>query len=121
MTTPASRAFGSGWLSGVLSVTLGAIGLGAVFCFHYPSLLTMPELRGLYPIPFIRADWLTAALGKDSPLAADLRSLTALHTALEGGEGARLPCGPTPRAFGRLNPVQNNLPRFLKLGLNMQW
>ena len=55
MTTPASRAFGEGWLSGVLSVTLGAIGLGAVFCFHYPSLLTMPELRGLYPIPFIRA------------------------------------------------------------------
>ena len=39
----------------MLSVALGAIGLGAVFCFHYPSLLTMPELRGLYPVPFIRA------------------------------------------------------------------
>jgi lathosterol oxidase len=49
------RAFGSGWLSGVLSVALGTIGLGAVFCFHYPSLLTMPELRALYPVPFIRA------------------------------------------------------------------
>jgi hypothetical protein len=23
--------------------------------------------------------------------------------------------------FGRLNPVQGNLPRFLKLGLNLQW
>jgi lathosterol oxidase len=46
---------GSGWISGVLSVTLGAIGLGAVFCFHYPSLLTMPELRGLYPVPYVRA------------------------------------------------------------------
>jgi hypothetical protein len=23
--------------------------------------------------------------------------------------------------FGRLNPTQNNLPRFLKLGLNVQW
>jgi len=55
VTAPAPRAFGSGWLSGVLSVTLGTIGLGAVFCFHYPSLLTMPELRGLYPVPFIRA------------------------------------------------------------------
>jgi lathosterol oxidase len=55
VTTPASKAFGSGWLSGVLSVALGAIGLGAVFCFHYPSLLTMPELRALYPVPFIRA------------------------------------------------------------------
>ena len=27
----------------------------------------------------------------------------------------------TNSQFGRLNPVQNNLPRFLKLGLNMQW
>jgi len=27
----------------------------------------------------------------------------------------------TSAAFGRLNPTQNNLPRFLKLGLNMQW
>jgi len=27
----------------------------------------------------------------------------------------------TNAAFGRLNPVQNNLPRFLKLGLNLQW
>src|SRR5262245_36022424 len=55
VTTPASKTFGSGWLSGVLSVGLGATGLGAVFCFHYPSLLTMPELRALYPVPFIRA------------------------------------------------------------------
>lgn len=47
--------FGSGWISGVLSIALGAIGLGAVLCFHYPSLLTMPALRGLYPIPYIRA------------------------------------------------------------------
>jgi hypothetical protein len=27
----------------------------------------------------------------------------------------------TNAAFGRLNPVQGNLPRFLKLGLNMQF
>ena len=47
--------FGSGWISGVLSVTLGAIGLGAVICFLNPSLFTMPELRALYPIPYIRA------------------------------------------------------------------
>lgn len=47
--------FGSGWISGVLAVVLGAIGLGAVFCFHFPDLLTMPELRGLYPLPYIRA------------------------------------------------------------------
>jgi lathosterol oxidase len=47
--------FGSGWLSGVLSVVLGLLGLGAVLCFHFPSLLTVPEARALYPLPYIRA------------------------------------------------------------------
>jgi lathosterol oxidase len=47
--------FGSGWISGVLATTLGAIGLGAVLCFHYPSVLTMPELRAAYPVPYVRA------------------------------------------------------------------
>ncbi|MBI3208471.1 MAG: sterol desaturase family protein [Candidatus Solibacter usitatus] len=47
--------FGQGWISGVLSVLLGILGLGAVFCFHFPSVLTMPELRELYPVPWIRA------------------------------------------------------------------
>src|SRR5687768_12036717 len=49
------KHFGSGWISGALSVVLGAIGLLAVVCFHYPQLLTMPELRALYPVPYIRA------------------------------------------------------------------
>jgi lathosterol oxidase len=39
----------------VLSAALGAIGLGAVLCFHHPSLLTMPEIRALYPLPYVRA------------------------------------------------------------------
>ena len=50
-----STRLGSGWLSGVLATALGALGLGAVLCFHYPSLLTMPEIRALYPVPFVRA------------------------------------------------------------------
>src|SRR5688572_15109839 len=49
------KHLGTGWISGVLSVLLGFIGLLAVFCFHYPQLLTMPELRTLYPVPYIRA------------------------------------------------------------------
>lgn len=53
--THLSARFGSGWVSGVSSIMLGAIGLGAVLCFHYPWLLTMPELRDLYPIPHVRA------------------------------------------------------------------
>jgi sterol desaturase/sphingolipid hydroxylase (fatty acid hydroxylase superfamily) len=47
--------FGQGWISGLASVFLGVLGLGAVFCFHFPSVLTMPELRALYPVPWIRA------------------------------------------------------------------
>lgn len=47
--------FGSGWISGVLAITLGGIGLGAVLCFHFPQILTMPELRRVYPVPYVRA------------------------------------------------------------------
>ncbi len=49
------KHFGTGWISGTLSVTLGAIGVAAVLCFHYPWVLTMPELREVYPIPYVRA------------------------------------------------------------------
>ncbi len=47
--------FGSGWISGVLSAALGLMGLGAVLCFHFPELLTTPEARALYPVPWVRA------------------------------------------------------------------
>lgn len=47
--------FGSGWISGVLSVACGALGLGAVLCFLFPSILTVADARALYPLPYIRA------------------------------------------------------------------
>ena len=46
--------FGSGWISGVASVALGALGLGAVLCLLFPDLLTSPETRGYYPLPAVR-------------------------------------------------------------------
>jgi lathosterol oxidase len=49
------RHVGTGWMSGVASAALGLLGLGAVACFHYPSLLTVPELRSVYPLPYVRA------------------------------------------------------------------
>lgn len=49
------RFFGSGWISGVAGVALGLLGLGAVLCFRFPALLTVPELRALYPVPYVRA------------------------------------------------------------------
>jgi lathosterol oxidase len=50
-----SRRLGHGWVSGVLAVALGAIGLGAVLCVRFPAWFTMPELRALYPLPYVRA------------------------------------------------------------------
>ncbi len=50
-----SRRLGSGWVSGTLAMFLGALGVGAVLCLHFPSLLTSPELRAIYPMPLVRA------------------------------------------------------------------
>jgi sterol desaturase/sphingolipid hydroxylase (fatty acid hydroxylase superfamily) len=49
------RKIGSGWVSGTISVSLAVIGLLAVFCFHFPSYLTIPDARAYYPVPIIRA------------------------------------------------------------------
>lgn len=46
--------FGSGWISGVFSVALGIMGLGAVLCLLFPDLLTTPDARGWYPMPILR-------------------------------------------------------------------
>src|SRR5688572_20710946 len=43
-----STHIGTGWISGVLSVVLGAIGLGAVLCFRNWDVLTMTEARPFY-------------------------------------------------------------------------
>lgn len=47
--------FGYGWISGTLSVFLGALSIFAVLCFRYPEYLVFEELRGKYPIPLMRA------------------------------------------------------------------
>lgn len=46
---------GSGWISGVVGVFLGAIALGAVVVLHFPDLLTSADLRARYPLPAMRA------------------------------------------------------------------
>jgi lathosterol oxidase len=48
------RHFGSGWISGVCAVALGALGAGAVLCIRYPALLTVPDARALYPMEAVR-------------------------------------------------------------------
>jgi lathosterol oxidase len=49
------RRPGSGWISGVVGVFLGAIALGAVIVLHFPDLLTSADLRARYPLPAMRA------------------------------------------------------------------
>jgi len=50
------KELGTGWISGVLAVALGAIGLGAVLCFLNWDVLTMAEARAHYAryLPVIR-------------------------------------------------------------------
>jgi hypothetical protein len=43
-----NRQFGSGWISGMLSIVLGVVGLGTVLCLWFPQLLTVPEIHTLY-------------------------------------------------------------------------
>ena len=50
-----SMRFGSGWISGALSIFLGALCVFAVLCFRYPGLLVMADTRGVYPVPVMRA------------------------------------------------------------------
>ena len=49
------KRFGSGWISGTLSVVLGTIGLSTVLCLLYPQLLTVADIRQYYDVGLIRA------------------------------------------------------------------
>ena len=49
------RRFGSGWISGILAVGLGSLCVAAVLCLHFPQWLTLPDLRGVYPLELVRA------------------------------------------------------------------
>jgi sterol desaturase/sphingolipid hydroxylase (fatty acid hydroxylase superfamily) len=47
-------SFGSGWISGNLSVTFAGLGYGGVLCMFFPELLTTPSVRPFYPIAVVR-------------------------------------------------------------------
>jgi lathosterol oxidase len=96
------RRFGSGWISGVLAVTCGALGLGGVLCLLFPDWLTTPDARAHYPLGVLRAlihALLVVGFGLGA-LSAVLRcrkvlGLTGLGLAtagtLLGGAGVELP------------------------------
>ena len=43
-----NRAWGDGWISGVLGLFLSIAGLSTVFCFCFPTLLTVPDAWAVY-------------------------------------------------------------------------
>jgi lathosterol oxidase len=49
-----STGLGTGWWSGILCAFFGALSFGGVLCFHFPQLLSSPELRPHYPMHAIR-------------------------------------------------------------------
>ena len=50
----AERAFGTGWISGVLALALALLGLGAVLFLIFPSAFSMPMVREHYANPWFR-------------------------------------------------------------------
>lgn len=88
--------FGTGWISGTLSVFLGALSVFAVLCLRYPTLLVAAEARGRYPLPVIRAvlelaiglgfllGFLSALLRRRKVLAATGMGLSLLAVLLGG-------------------------------------
>ena len=88
---------GSGWVSGVSSVFLGLLGLGAALCLRFPQLLTLPEARSHYPMGIIRpliqgvivaafvCAAVSAVLRQRKVLALTGAALALAATALGGG------------------------------------
>lgn len=55
LESPAERRrLGTGWLSGTAALIASITGLFFVLCLRYPSLLTVPSLRGVYNTPAFR-------------------------------------------------------------------
>jgi len=48
------QSWGSGWISGVLALLCGALGLGGVLCLLFPEWLTTPDARARYPLAAVR-------------------------------------------------------------------
>jgi hypothetical protein len=53
-TIDAPMKLGEGRISGVVSVAIGLLSIGAVLCLRFPGWLTTPELRQHYDLPLLR-------------------------------------------------------------------
>jgi sterol desaturase/sphingolipid hydroxylase (fatty acid hydroxylase superfamily) len=109
---PALRRFGSGWISGMLGLVLGAAGLLLVLTLRAPGLFATPEVRALHSDPLFRLALhvvLLAAFAL-STLSLVLRKSRVLGTAgvaaalaaagLGGSRASSLLPDATPMFFG---------------------
>src|SRR3954468_23455429 len=97
---------GSGWVSGVLGVFFGLLGLGGALCLHFPALLTLPDARAHYPMTVVRlliqgSIVLAIVLGAISGLLRQRKVLAVTGVTLGlaaavigGGSAPRPPDGP---------------------------
>jgi len=93
------RRFGSGWISGMLSVAFAGLGYGGVLCLLFPWLLTTPDARPLYPLALVRVlihaflvagfglGALSVVLRRRDPKAGLTGILLSVAAALVGGAG----------------------------------
>jgi sterol desaturase/sphingolipid hydroxylase (fatty acid hydroxylase superfamily) len=105
---------GTGWVSGVLSVTLGVMAVGAVLCLHFPAVLTSPELRAVYPMPAIRG---LIQVGIVVAFVAGLRSTWVRRRKALGLTGMGLAIVATLLG-GADVPIDGPVPRLPHLGLD---
>jgi lathosterol oxidase len=109
-----STRFGTGWISGVASVFLGTLALGAVMVFWFPGIFTSAEFRGLYPVALLRA-LLETVIGVGFLLGATSLMLRKRKTL--GLTGLGLALGATLLGGGHV-PIHSEFDQPLTLGLD---
>jgi len=109
-----ARGVGSGWVSGVASVFLGALGVCGVVVFWFPGLLSSAEFRRFYPVPLLRA-LLAGVIGLAFLLGAT--SVVLRRRKVLGGTGLALALAATLAGGGRV-PIASDFDQRVTLGLD---
>lgn len=105
---------GSGWVSGVAAVFLGAIGLGGVLVFRFPDWLTTVQFRAAYPVGALRA-LLQAVIGL--AFALGCLSLWLRRRKVLGLTGCLLAVAAALLGGGSV-PIEGALDREVTLGVD---
>lgn len=105
---------GSGWISGVASVFLGALALLGVLVFWFPGVFSSAQFRALYPLPLLRA-LLQVVIGLAFLLGT--LSLVLRRRKVLGLAGIGLALAATLAGGGKV-PLESEFDQRLTLGLD---